>query len=766
MEYSRELIHITDELAESKEMYSLILVNAKNLSITLSGMRCYLDGRYFLCLNVEDTLFVNGGSYDVLNLRFLPYFYNVNLNHKVLGMYIYDEMRDKFGYPDFRMFRMRTDNYFGIVPITEEQYEIARRYLIQAKENIDAHGVDYMWSCRTRSNMISLLHIAENAFFGKPDNQEDAIFRFINDNIGNDLSLDVICRKFNTNRTTLSQIIKDRTGMPPSAYIAELRLLESRPDLLFTKLPINEIAEKYGFTSANYYIRAFKKRFGKSPLQYRNIGWESRIKYEGAYHMLEDDEMTVEEFGEYFYKGLGRAVLLLKEQKNKEPFKQVFKEIVFHGLFTENEQEKYTVFMRACGIYEKEILDAFNDKDFEKEIAEIGINEIKHASSNRTNRYYVIPLISMLGYREEIERIIEEKYARIYKELKEYCKANSKEPNEEERPDCCGEYMSICGALARYLKVGDERIKQILFDIADLYDYGDYPVIPTRSSPFFVMRDGVGEHFNLIMDEAVKEHRHGARLDARRSMTPLNEEFIPTAEQIFEIYDEKFVPLEYRIGFAKADRETILTIAQAVLDETDMKKKKYLLTYFVPMAEIAAAPEFPLEVTSLIKIAEEENFAIDDKEPFSFSYFVLGMLSNIRSNISKEIGDMLLARECGVYERKMAIRLRFMKNYSDEDRELFEDYMFTDSKADTDSCILAIIDGLRGGAKEIYMGNLAAVYAKCRHDALRRDFINQLINARLLPEHLRKECLHDSNKFIRKAAEENKAKTYTSYLWG
>jgi AraC-like DNA-binding protein len=53
-------------------------------------------------------------------------------------------------------------------------------------------------------------------------------------------------------------------------FVLEERLNQSRPDLLFTALPIGFIAMKYGFSDANYYIRAFKQRFGQSPLQYRN----------------------------------------------------------------------------------------------------------------------------------------------------------------------------------------------------------------------------------------------------------------------------------------------------------------------------------------------------------------------------------------------------------------------------------------------------------------------------------------------------------------
>ena len=98
-------------------------------------------------------------------------------------------------------------------------------------------------------------------------------------------------------------------------YLLETRLIQSRPDLLFTKLPINEIAEKYGFSDVNYYIRAFKKRFGKALLQFRKDGWEERLRDEGIYQRraeTEKTDMTVKEFCDYYKKGLGRAITLLK----------------------------------------------------------------------------------------------------------------------------------------------------------------------------------------------------------------------------------------------------------------------------------------------------------------------------------------------------------------------------------------------------------------------------------------------------------------------
>ena len=163
-------------------------------------------------------------------------------------------------------------DYFGIIHISDEEYNTASIYFEQAKRDIATHTNDVMWSCRARSDIISILRIAEAAYLGKQSGLENEVLRYIYDNINSEINLDVLCSRFNTNRTSLSQLIKEKTGLPPMKFVLETRLVQSCPVLLFTNLPINEIAEKYGFSDANYYIRSFKKRYGKTPLQYRKQG--------------------------------------------------------------------------------------------------------------------------------------------------------------------------------------------------------------------------------------------------------------------------------------------------------------------------------------------------------------------------------------------------------------------------------------------------------------------------------------------------------------
>ncbi len=284
MLYEKSLIHITKTLESSDSMYSLVCLKASSLVITINKVRCYLDGHYLLCLSVDDVLTVISGDYHAINIHFRPYFYNVNLDHKVIGLSMYQEMRSLYGYPDFHLFRHRDESFFGVLSLTKEEYENAFLDFIRAEGHINGHKDDFMWSCRTRSDIISILRIAEGSHLSDRSEKGMEILRYIRNNIGKELSLPHLCQQFKTNRTTLNNTVKKLTGMSPVNLIIEERLNQSRPDLLFTYVPVHEIAQKYGFKDTNYYIRAFKKRFGKTPLQYRTEGRAKRIEEEHIYH--------------------------------------------------------------------------------------------------------------------------------------------------------------------------------------------------------------------------------------------------------------------------------------------------------------------------------------------------------------------------------------------------------------------------------------------------------------------------------------------------
>lgn len=270
MQYSPDLIRISTELAMDPHMFSLYLIHAEAMACDLSGIRCFLNGYTLLCLNTTDTVTVHSGGGDVLGFCFRPDFYNIGLSHTVIESDRYPDLRARYSYPDFHLFLTRNEHYCGILPLSTDAYRSLLVHFRAAEQFILAHETDPMWSCHARSQLISVLCLAESAYQGEKEGDSDAVIRYIREHVERPISVEALCRMFKTNRTTLTKNIKAATGLSPMQFVLEERLNQSRPDLLFTALPIGFIAMKYGFSNANYYIRAFKQRFGKSPLQYRN----------------------------------------------------------------------------------------------------------------------------------------------------------------------------------------------------------------------------------------------------------------------------------------------------------------------------------------------------------------------------------------------------------------------------------------------------------------------------------------------------------------
>ncbi len=750
MKYEESLINLNNKLCKNDSMYSLVLLSADSLTITLSGYRCYLDGKYIICLSGDDKLSVHSGRFEAKNLSFQPYFYNINLNTKIIDADFYDEMREKYGYPDFRLFRMRDNDYIGIIAISNEEYCIASLYFDQAKRDIDSHIHDAMWSCRTRSDIISILRIAESAFSGKEIGIDNEIIRYIYDNISAEITLDVLCERFNTNRTSLSQLIKQKTGFSPMKFILETRLVNSCQDLLFTRLPINEIANRYGISDANYYIRSFKKRFGKTPLQYRKEGLKARVQDEEIYHRRaekEINEMTVDEFVDYYNKGLGRAIIKLKQQKDKTPFKQAFWDCI--------SQRNH----RVLDIYEKEITDIFDDENFAKNIETYLLNEVSEHFKTKH-----IPYLIILGKRNELEVIIENYYRTSYAELLEYTK---KPWDGEPYPQCANTYMLAAGALGRYIKVGDKRIKEILFDIADLYKYNESPVVPTYQNPLYMIMDGVGkEHFYLILDEAIKENQYVKNFDIRRDIVFTTPDYteqnsiVTEVEKEFNLADKILSETELNndlinlwFKFKNNDKESVKRIAKAALEENDVERKAYLLTFFVIYGPNMPPEKFPLDATPLVEWLERENYRISDTPPYSITHSILQLLAYNRQDIARKVGlkmfyDERFAEGEGRY---YAMRIRFGANYNPkEDKMDFIALLRSPNENDRNNAIDIFVNNIQLDIDGLPMEMIHHVYANCPLYANRLELCKLLVKKDIMPEDLKEESLYDYCSHIRK----------------
>lgn len=97
------------------------------------------------------------------------------------------------------------------------------------------------------------------------------IQKFVADNIYNpNLSVVMIAENVSLSVNYLRNIYKENTGESLSTYITNHKLEIIYELLSKTDMPIQDISDKLGFATKNYFFTFFKKHTGMTPSQYRN----------------------------------------------------------------------------------------------------------------------------------------------------------------------------------------------------------------------------------------------------------------------------------------------------------------------------------------------------------------------------------------------------------------------------------------------------------------------------------------------------------------
>lgn len=95
------------------------------------------------------------------------------------------------------------------------------------------------------------------------------VIKYFNDHLTDNVTLDVVANEFFISKSTLNYNFKRYTGCSPMEYLLKLRLDTAKRMLTETNKSIDEISEKSGFSTPNYFGTIFKKQLGISPTAYR-----------------------------------------------------------------------------------------------------------------------------------------------------------------------------------------------------------------------------------------------------------------------------------------------------------------------------------------------------------------------------------------------------------------------------------------------------------------------------------------------------------------
>lgn len=438
--------------------------------------------------------------------------------------------------------------------------------------------------------------------------------------------------------------------------------------------------------------------------------------------------ITVEQFLTCARKGLGRAIILLKQQTDKTIYRKPLIDFITNGHY-----------LRYLGKYETDLINCFEDSDgIQAQIIKVLLSKIEKGNYS----YLCFPLLIQLGCKEALTQIVEREYQNAYTQILE----NLKQGNTLHINSVCSEdYFSAIRSLAE-CQLDEQRIKRILFDIADLYQYTNRPIVAT---PAHMLRNIYGQDIVYrLLKEIEEEHKHGAKLRVRfkpsieelkKSALPITAEDILTSSDLVE-EDEEFERLY--VSFLMADESVIREVAKGILEEPDIKRKLHLLRFFstAVMPDIIP-PKFPLDPTPLVELAEElmptmyQEWYTQSIEGATRCFRVLKW---IRHPSVKALGKRILDDiTCPTLLRNYGLDLYYGVNYLPQDRDTFVALLVHENLY---NMFINLIKTKTQGAP---LDMVPYIYQAIEFDALRYEFIKALIEIDALPNDIKDECMLD-----------------------
>ncbi|MBR7137939.1 MAG: helix-turn-helix transcriptional regulator [Lentisphaeria bacterium] len=70
-------------------------------------------------------------------------------------------------------------------------------------------------------------------------------------------------------RSTLTRVVRECTGNSPGLFLQNARMARARHLLSTTLMSVKEIGSRCGFNNSNYFVKVFRRHFGKTPSDFK-----------------------------------------------------------------------------------------------------------------------------------------------------------------------------------------------------------------------------------------------------------------------------------------------------------------------------------------------------------------------------------------------------------------------------------------------------------------------------------------------------------------
>lgn len=143
--------------------------------------------------------------------------------------------------------------------------ELCFKSMVEPKENADLYT-------RILAYLLPVVYELKKAYDKRNDTFEyqetsssaNNIIGYVNANLFNDISVDLIAKHFYLSQSQINRIFKQATGKSVWEYVLIKRLLQARKKIKDGER-ITQVAVNCGFNDYSAFFRAYKKQFGASP---------------------------------------------------------------------------------------------------------------------------------------------------------------------------------------------------------------------------------------------------------------------------------------------------------------------------------------------------------------------------------------------------------------------------------------------------------------------------------------------------------------------
>ena len=264
------LFHIQDQLSKEFEFHyhdfhKIIFFLSGNVTYQIEGKSYYLKPQDLLLVNqyaLHKAEVAPTVPYDRIILWIRP-----DLPHLIQGDDLYS------------CFRKASDRSFNLIRLHEElQRQLQDLFLHLEKVS---KSQEFGASQLNQALFVQLMVYLNRIFLEKKyirdqetyscDKQIQDLLRYINHNLSDDLSIEILSQKYYLSKYHLMRKFKAQTGYTLHSYILQKRLLLART-LIQQGISITTACTQSGFGDYTTFSRAYKKQFHVTPSSHSPLG--------------------------------------------------------------------------------------------------------------------------------------------------------------------------------------------------------------------------------------------------------------------------------------------------------------------------------------------------------------------------------------------------------------------------------------------------------------------------------------------------------------